>query len=96
MIDQKTVTSSSVVRVFTAPTIPTTTFRCRQVVVQNNGSEAVRCTLGGSQSATPDAPTTSRGLRILAGASMTISDPIPGAIDCIAESGSTTIDVVTD
>lgn len=96
MKDQKTVTNSAAVNVFSAPHAANASFRCRQVVVQNNGAVAARLTLGGSASGAADAPTATTGLRLLAGASLSITEPLPSKIDAIAESGSTTIDVVTD
>lgn len=92
---QFTVTSGAVVRVYTA------TKHNQVIAIQNNGAGAVRYTLGGTTSGVADAPTTSTGLRLLAGAMLPISttpgvNGFIGAVDMIAESTSTTIDIVTD
>jgi hypothetical protein len=93
---QHTVTNAAVVRVYShsggAGGI-------RHVVVQNNGAVAARITLGGATGGVADAPTTTTGLRIAAGASLELEDgryQMPLAIDAISEGADTTIDVVTD
>lgn len=96
MIKSTTVTSAAAVNVFTAPTIPTTTFRCRQVVIQNTGPANVRLSFGGSASGTLDVPTSSAGYQLLPGAAISFSDTLPSNIDAISEGANSTIQAVTD
>lgn len=92
---QYTVTSGEVVRVYTDDNL------AQMIVIQNNGTGVVRYTLGGSTSDVEDAPTTSTGIRLLAGSQFIINtdqgrEGFIGNVDMIAESGDTTIDVVTN
>lgn len=94
MKGQYTVTSSTPVTVFDGRTVI-----YDRVIIQNNGAGAVRITLGGTTGGAADAPTTSQGIRIAAGDNFPLARGecrLPAKIDAIAESASTTIDVVTD
>lgn len=92
---QVSVTSGAVVRVYTDDRY------AQIVVIQNNGAGAVRYTLGGSTSAVADVPTASTGIKLAAGEKMILNtvqgrEGFIGNVDMIAESATTTIDVVTN
>ena len=91
---QFSVTSSPAVNVYTSDGT------AQLIIVQNNGTGYARYTLGGKTSGALDAPTASTGARLAPGGMIPIvtnpgKDGFMGRIDVIAESASTTIDVVT-
>ena len=95
MIASLPVTSAAVVRVYTDENL------AQLIVIQNNGAGAVRYTLGGKTATVADLPTTSTGVRLLPGSQITLNtvqgrEGFIGNVDMIAESASTTIDVVTN
>lgn len=92
---QLSVTSGAVVRVYADDNL------AQLIVIQNNGAGVVRYTLGGSTTGVADVPTTSTGIRLLAGDKLVLNtvqgrEGFIGAVDMIAESTTTTIDVVTN
>lgn len=92
---QLSVTSGAVVRAYADDNL------AQLLVIQNNGAGAVRYTLGGTTSGVADAPTTGTGIRLLAGDKLVLNtvqgrEGFIGNIDMIAESTTTTVDVVTN
>lgn len=93
MIANYTVTNAAAVTVYT-PAAGT-----NNVLVQNNGAVAARLSIGGTTSGSADTPTTTTGLRLLAGASITFSGDEfrrVSTIKAISEGADTTIAAVTD
>jgi len=90
------VTNAAVVRVFNSAGYAG---GIRHALIQNNGAAAARLTIGGSTAGVADAPTTTTGLRLPAGAALELEDgkyQMPLIIDAISEGANITLDTVTD